>query len=159
MAKKKQDISKGVKNPDNSPKERPKSGRGAMNGVQTGVSFTKDNQPSGAAKAAGKFRAKTLRQLLESPLAKGRLPNDMQQILQEMYAAYGISKEQIDVRLFMDMKMISQAIKTGDVAAYKAVLDRVYGRPREEQAPIVDNVNEEGERTSFTLPGGIDLEI
>ena len=83
----------------------------------------------------------------------------MQQILQEMYAAYGISKEQIDVRLFMDMKMISQAIKTGDVAAYKAVLDRVYGRPREEQAPIVDNVNEEGERTSFTLPGGIDLEI
>jgi len=135
----------------------PKKGHGAMNG-KTGRPFSKENQPSGEAKSRGKQAAKTLRELLSMPVKKGRMAKSYDDFLRECVNVYGIPKELINYRLFMDMRMVSVALK-GDVQAYKAVLDRVIGRPREEQAPIVDIPQDDGEKTVFRLPGDIDFEI
>ena len=100
----------------------------------TGRKFSKDYQPSGEAKSAGKRRAKTLREFLSMPLRKGKMAEEYEEFLKECISVYGVSKEDIDIRLFMEMRMTSMALK-GDVQAYKALLDRAIGKPREEQAP------------------------
>jgi hypothetical protein len=64
----------------------------------------------------------------------------------------------INYRLFLDMRMVSIALK-GDVHAYKALLDRAIGKPREEQAPMIETTQNDDEKTKFLLPGGIEFEI
>ena len=134
-----------------------KVGKGAMNGA-TGRPFSKENQPSPEAKSQGKQVAKTLREFLMMPLKKGKLTKEFDKFLNECVTNYGIPKEQVNVRLFMEMRIASMAVK-GDVQAYKALLDRAIGKPREEQAPIVDQPTSEEEKTKFILPGGIELEL
>lgn len=123
-----------------------------------GVKFSKENQPSPEAKSQGKQVAKTLREFLMMPLKKGKLTKEFDKFLNECVTNYGIPKEQVNVRLFMEMRIASMAVK-GDVQAYKALLDRAIGKPREEQAPIVDQPTSEEEKTKFILPGGIELEL
>jgi hypothetical protein len=91
------------------------------------------------------------------PLKKGKLAKDYQDFLTECVQVYGVNKEDIDVRLFMEMRMASMALK-GDVQAYKALLDRAIGKPREEQAPIIDTI-ETREVNKIQLPDGSIMEI
>ena len=123
-----------------------------------GVKFTKENQPTPEAKSEGKRVAKSLREFLMMPLKKGKLTKEFDRFLYECVTNYGIPKEEVTVKLFMEMRIASQAVR-GDVQAYKALQDRAFGKPREEQAPIIETANHEDEKTKFILPGGIELEL
>lgn len=136
-------------------KPKVKGGKGMMNG-STGKKFSKDYQPSNEAKRAGILRAKTLRELLSMPI-KSKLPKTQEAFIQEVMRTYGVKREEVDVRLFMEMKLAERVYKTGDAMAYKALLDRAFGKPMTEQPPVVETP--QGEKSIISLGDGIDIEI
>lgn len=140
------------------PATKIKGGKGMMNG-STGKKFSKDYQPDPAKSLATRMKKKNLREFLAMSLGKGKLPKDINDFLNTANRVYGIKKEEVDVRLLMEMRLAYNAIQTGDVAAYKAIMDRAFGKPMQEQAPVVDVPQEDGERTKFVLPNGIEFEI
>jgi hypothetical protein len=130
-------------------------GKGMMN-PSTGKKFTSEYQPSSEAKKAGIRRSKTLRELLTMPL-KSKLPKSEEQFIRQVMNTYGIEREEVDVRLFMEMKLAQRAYKDGDAIAYKALLDRAFGKPMQEQPPVVDTPT--GEKSIIDLGDGLQLEI
>lgn len=132
-----------------------KGGPGMMNG-ETGRKFSKDYQPSREAKKAGIVRAKTLRELLSMPL-KSKLPETEEDFIQQVMKTYQVKREEVDLRLFMEMKLAERAYKFGDAIAYKALLDRALGKPMTEQPPVIETP--QGEKSFISLPNGIQIEI
>lgn len=132
-----------------------KGGPGMMNG-ETGRKFSKDYQPSREAKKAGIVRAKTLRELLSMPL-KSKLPDTEEEFIQQVMRTYQVKREEVDLRLFMEMKLAERAYKYGDAIAYKALLDRALGKPMTEQPPVIETP--QGEKSFISLPNGIQIEI
>ena len=137
---------------------RPKSGKGAMNGLETGRPFSKENQPDPKRKSEGAKRHWVLRDLLNK--VTGQKFEGSAKVYRDLCARYfQIEPSQVTVKMIMDFRQIERAILKGDTTAYKAITDRAYGRPREEQAPIVDIPTDTSEATKFILPGGIEFEI
>ena len=130
-------------------------GKGSLDGTE-GKRFSKEYQPSPEAKAAGKKAAKTIREFLNMPLKQGRISKDYEKFVRECVNNYGISRDQINHRLFLDMRMASLALK-GDVSAYKALLDRAIGKPMTEQPPVIEV--EQGEKSFISFGNGSQLEI
>lgn len=102
-----------------------------------GVRFTSDNQPSGEAKSLGKKKKKMLRDLLELAYqgpARGKA--------RQLAATYlGVDESELTVENMMHFKQIESAIKKGNTFAYVAVLDRVYGKPKQ---PLVGGGEDDG---------------
>ena len=132
-----------------------KYGKGAMNG-STGKKFSKDYQPSKEAKMAGIIRRKTLKELLSMPL-KSKLPKTEEEFICHVMATYNIKREEVDVRLFMEMKLAERVYKHGDAIAYKALLDRAFGKPMTEHPPVVETP--QGEKSIISMGNGIEIEI
>lgn len=119
-------------------------------------SFTSTNQPPPENKSKGKFVAKTLREMLSMPII-GKLPDDQETFLLKVQQAYGIERHQIDIRLFMEFRIAMKALEDGDVTAYKALLERAFGRSPEAK-PIEDETGVV-KKTTFDLGGGNTFEI
>lgn len=118
--------------------------------------FSSENQPPIENKLKGKFVAKTLREMLSMPII-GKLPDDQETFLLKVQQAYGIERDQIDIRLFMEFRIAMKALEDGDVTAYKALLERAFGRSPEAK-PIEDETGVP-KKTTFDLGGGNTFEI
>lgn len=138
-------------------KPKIEGGKGKMN-PSTGKKFSKDYQPDPKKISEGVKRHFALRDMLN--LVTGQKFDGSTKVYRDLCAAYlGIDKKDVTVRMIMDFRQIEKAILKGDTLAYKVIMDRSFGKPREEQAPIVDIPQDDGEKTVFKLPGGIDFEI
>lgn len=92
-----------------------------------GVKFSKDNQPSGEAKKAGKRRAKALKDVC-SQLVTGK----SKEALESLAKYLGLEVDEIDIELALHLKQIQKALNEGDTKAYNSVMDRLKGRPKQE---------------------------
>lgn len=136
-------------------KPKIKGGKNAMNPT-TGKKFTSEYQPTPEAKRAGIIRAKTLRELLTMPL-NSKLPKTEEEFIKQVMATYNLKREEVDVRLFMEMKLAERVYKHGDAIAYKALLDRAFGKPMTEQPPVIETP--QGEKSVISMGNGIEIEI
>lgn len=135
-AKKKQHPAPVVKKPAPVPPgHKPnRPGRGGTVLPPSPKPFTKDNQPSAAAKKAGWAKRRILKDLLE--LTTGATFNNSTTDYRALTAKYfGIPDEEVTVRMVMDFRQVEKAILKGDTAAYVAVNDRAYGKPKGEEQP------------------------
>lgn len=124
----------------------------------TGKKFSKDYQPDPKKVSEGVKRHYAIRDMLS--LVTGEKFEGSTKVYRDLCAVYfGIKPEDVTVRMVMDFRQIEKGILKGDTRAYEAVMNRAYGKPREEQAPIVDIPQDDGEKTLFRLPGDIDFEI
>lgn len=132
-------------------------GKGKMNG-NTGKKFSKDYQPDPKKVSEGLKRHFAIRDMLS--IVTGQKFEGSTKVYRDLCAAYlGINAADVTIRMIMDFRQIEKGILKGDTRAYEAIMNRAYGKPREEQAPIVDIPQDDGEKTVFKLPGGIDFEI
>lgn len=154
---KKQAVNK-EKNPEKTPKRKIQGGKGMMNGNETGIPFSKDNQPDPKKKSEGARRHWALRDLLSK--VTGQKFEGSTKVYRDLCAVYfQIPKEDVTVKMIMDFRQIEKAILKGDTRAYEAVHDRAFGKPMTEQPPIVDTPVDTDERAKFILPGGLEFEV
>lgn len=127
---------------------------GLMNS-ETGKKFSADNQPSSEAKSEGLRRYWATRNMVNA--VAGKFSDDDTDYAGLTARYYGVPVEQVTVKMIMDFRQMEKAIKEGDTRAYKAVNDRAFGRPAEEQPAIIDQPKDE--KNKIVLPGGIPLEF
>lgn len=105
--------------------------------------FSKKNQPTPEAKSAGWKKRRILKDLLE--LTTGATFNNSTTDYRALTAKYfGIPETEVTVRMVMDFRQVEKAILSGDTAAYVAVNDRAYGKPKGEEQPaknLTININ------------------
>lgn len=114
------------------PKKPRKSGRGAMNGNETGVPYSKENQPSPKAKSIGrqkaKFKRDAIRELLNLPYKF--VPDSP--IKKQLVSAFGNAILQMPVGEVMGLQQIQKAILKGDSQAFTAIMNQAFGMPKQE---------------------------
>lgn len=158
MAKKKSDEKS---NPDQTPKKK-RTGRGAMNGNETGVSFTKENQPSSEAKKAGWARKNGLKEMM-SIVPNPKADRKLSAMMNKVAKFFEIPVTEVTIRLMMDYRMQLEAAHNGNVHAYKVVTERIEGKPRMQgwDAPPPITPDEEVIRRKSTIDfgDGITFEI
>lgn len=141
-------------NVENTPK---KTGKGAMNGIQTGPGFTSENQPSPEAKKEGMRRAKSTRDLLNRIV--GEIPGTSKDYVHLTAAFFNIEADEVTVRMIMDFRQAEKAIK-GNTQAYKVVTDRAFGRPAPEKVEDIEAKDEKvGSKSRIDLGGGIFFDV
>jgi hypothetical protein len=141
-------------NPENTPK---RTGKGAMNGNETGIPYSKDNQPSPEAKKEGIRRAKSTRDLLNRIV--GEIPGTSKDYVQLTAAFFNIEADEVTVRMIMDFRQAEKAIK-GNTQAYKVVTDRAFGRPAPEKVEDIEAKDEKvGSKSRIDLGGGIFFDV
>ena len=113
---------------------KPKGGKGAMKGNLYGQGFTKDRQPTPEAIKAGIRRKMTLREIL-GVVPDKRLKGKLSNIQKEAASKLNIDLGFLDVETTLHYAMLKKAAEQGDVQAYKALIERVQGRPRLEDGP------------------------
>ena len=110
-------------NDDNTTKKRPPA---------NGVKFSKDNQPSGEAKSAGKIKKKKGMELAKAVLElsfKGMKNSALKKAAAEYY---GIDESEITVEMMLLFRQAEKAIQKADTFAFNAVMDRAHGKPKQE---------------------------
>jgi hypothetical protein len=114
-----------------------KGGPGMMKGKETGVPFTKDNQPSNEAKKEGQQRKKLLKDVLNAALN----PKGEHAKMIAACAEY-LEKDAGSVTLadLMHFRQAQKAISKQDTFAYQAVMDRAYGKP-ENKTTLANDVD------------------
>jgi len=88
--------------------------------------FSKDLQPSGAAKSLGKKKAKLIKDIA-SQIVKGGVKD----ALKPLAVYLGLNVEEINLETVMHLKQMEKAIKEGDTNAYNAVMNRIAGKAKE----------------------------
>jgi len=125
-----------------------------------GKRFTSEYQPDPANKAIGIRKRFALRDLLR--MSTGAIKTANGEDLREKIAlAFGVEVEDVTHEMLMDFKQIEIAAKKGDTAAYKAVKEFTYGKPRQipDDAPPPIAASDEDQTSSFDLGNGIVFEI
>lgn len=103
-------------------------------GAKDGVPFSKTNQPSPESKREGIRRKMTLREIL-GVVPDKRLKGKLSNIQKEAASKLNIDLGFLDVETTLHYAMLKKAAEQGDVQAYKALIERVQGRPRLEDGP------------------------
>jgi hypothetical protein len=119
--------------------------------------FTSEYQPTPEAKSLGIRKKRALKEILE--ISTSRQFKGSSERYREMAAEYlEIEPEEVDVKMIMYFRQIQKAIQKGDTEAFKAVMDRVYGRPKAEESET-QITTEEGTRSVFDLGNGLVFEV
>jgi len=157
-----------LESPTNSPEESNgrKSGETTSNGLPLfkggeGPTFTSEYQPSPEAKKAGHRRKWLLKQLLDLQPKKGT-NRHWDKIINEACEHFGIQDTELTNQMLMEYRMLVEASRKGNVAAFRAITERVYGRPRQEDAPPpVATPDEEQvrQKSQINLGDGIQFEL
>lgn len=132
-ATKKKPIAKEKVSPKSTPiKTRPKTGRGAMNGKETGKCFTKENQPSFEARSKGQQKRFRGQELARMMLNCRYIPtNDDNGIREVVAGSLGIAPEDVTIEQVITFRQMQKAITQQDTVAYNAVSNRAFGFPKE----------------------------
>jgi hypothetical protein len=113
-------------------KSQRNSGYGTLRGAVDGVPFSADNQPSGELKSEGKKKARLLKDLLSISTSK-EFGSEEQNNYRRLTSQYlGIPEEQVDIQMIMHFRQIQRAISKSDTYAYTAVMDRAFGKPKQQ---------------------------
>ena len=102
--------------------------KGAEN-LRNRVKFTKDTQPSGAAKSAGwkkKTKGVELAKAVLNLAFKGAKDSELKKLAAEYFA---IPEDKITVEVMLLFRQAEKAIQKADTAAFKAVMERAHGLP------------------------------
>ncbi|MBQ0732973.1 hypothetical protein [Aquimarina celericrescens] len=89
--------------------------------------FSKKNQPSKRSKSEGRKRKYLLKKIAEQLVEVNAL-KEVQDFL--LYLDFKIDR--ITLETAMDLKQIEKALKNGDTIAYKAIMNRLRGKPHQE---------------------------
>ncbi len=140
------------------PEKREPYGRG---NPPEGKRFSSEYQPDPNNKAIGIRKRFALRDLLR--MSTGAIKTAKGEDLRLKIAlAFGVEVEDVNHEMLMDFKQIEIAVKKGDTAAYKAVKEFTYGKPRQipEEAPPPSTSNDEDDQTStIDLGDGIKFDV
>lgn len=94
--------------------------------------YTKDNQPTLEQKQAGWKRKKAGRALAQAVLAlafKGQTDSELRKQAAEYF---NIPEDRITVEAMMLFRQAEKAIQKGDTAAFRAIMERAHGLPKQE---------------------------
>ena len=91
--------------------------------------FTSENQPSGAAKSAGKQKKRLLKDLAAALISGERL-SKCKDIAQKV--GLDLVDEEYTLEVAMTLKQIEIALDGGDTKAFIAAMDRLVGKPKQE---------------------------
>lgn len=97
-----------------------------------GVKFSKENQPSGEAKSAGKMKKKKGMELAKAVLDlsfKGMKNSELKKAAAEYY---GIDESEITVEMMLLFRQAEKAIQKADTHAFVALMDRAHGKPKQD---------------------------
>lgn len=93
--------------------------------------FSNTNQPSPEAKKAGWAKRNALRDLLN--ITTGAKFEGSTKDYRELTAKYlGIEEKYVTVKMVMEFRQIEKAILKGDTIAFNAIMDRAFGKPKQE---------------------------
>jgi hypothetical protein len=126
------------------PADQPqKLGRGGNPVPANGKKFSKQYQPSGQAKAAGKLAKKRGHELAQAVLQvafKGMKNSELKKMAAEYF---GVDESEITVETMLLFRQAEKAIQKADTNAFNAIMNRAFGLPKQ--------------KTELTGEGGKDL--
>jgi hypothetical protein len=105
--------------------------KGPMNGKETGIPFGEQKQPSSEAKKAGWARRNRGIELVKNILSlkfKGAKDSDLRKKIAQYF---GVPENDITVEDMMIFRQSEKAIKNADTNAFKAIMERGFGAPKQ----------------------------
>ena len=117
---------------ESSKKSQRNSGYGTLRGAVNGIPFSADNQPSCELKSEGKRKATLLKDLLSISTSKQFGPDEQNNYGRLTSEYLGIPEEKVDIQMIMHFRQIQRAISKSDTYAYTAVMDRAFGKPKQQ---------------------------
>lgn len=118
--------------PETTNKPQKKGGKGKLRGAKDGVPFSKENQPSPESKKAGWAKKKSGQELAKAILELKFYGKTKSQIGKQAAEYFGVPEEEITIEQIMIFRQAEKAIQEGDTQAFKVVLDRAHGAPKQE---------------------------
>jgi hypothetical protein len=104
--------------------------------------FTSTNQPSGEAKKNGRLKNKTGIELARAILQlsfEGAKDSPLKKAAAEYFK---ISEQEITVEMMLMFRQAEKAVQKGDTRAFEAVMDRAFGKPKQDlHATVKADVN------------------
>lgn len=112
-------------------KTRPKSGRGAMNGLEHNKKpFSSEYQPSKEARSAGQKKRYTGQELARHMLGLTYMPLENDEDVRKKVSQFmGIPLKDVTLENVMIFRQMEKAIMKNDTQAFIAVTDRAHGKP------------------------------
>lgn len=114
------------------PRKKIVGGKGKMKGNETGIPFGHGQpQPSNEAKKAGWDKRKKGKMMIQAFLELPFKGAKDKALIKDMCEYFGFDAENITNEVMLVMRQIEKAIKKNDTVAFQAIMDRVYGRPKQ----------------------------
>ena len=117
---------------ESSKKSKRNGGHVMLRGAVDGVPFSSDNQPSGELKSEGKRKARLLKDLLAITVSKKIGTNEEKEWVRLAAKYFQIPEDEIDIQQLLHFRQIQRALTKSDTYAYTAVMDRAFGKPKQQ---------------------------
>jgi hypothetical protein len=118
--------------PKASTKKPRRPGKGGIYPPANGKKFTKDYQPSGEAKSAGKLAKKRGQELAKSILDLAFKGMQDSQLKKSAAEYFGIDPSEITVEMMLLFRQAEKAIQKADTNAFNAYMNRAFGMPKQQ---------------------------
>lgn len=116
-------------------------GPGKMNGKETGIPFGILKQPTPEQKKAGWAKKKRGQELAKAILDMAFKGQDNSQLKKQAAAYFGVKEKNITVEMMLLFRQAEKAIQKADTNAFNAVMDRTFGKPKQESVVKVNNLD------------------
>lgn len=121
------------------PAKRP--GKGGTVLPDTPKPFTKENQPPPEAKKEGWAKKKRGQELAKAVLELAFKGMGNSELKNKAAEYFGVTPDQITVEMMMLFRQAELAIQKADTQAFNAVMDRAFGKPKQESVVKVNDLN------------------
>lgn len=111
-----------------------------MNGKETGVPFGKKPQPSREAKRNGWAKKKRAQELAKAVLDLAFKGMEDSNLKSKAAEYFGVPEKKITVEMMMLFRQAEKAIQKADTPAFKAVMERAHGMPKQDISLPVNDV-------------------
>lgn len=101
-------------------------------GAEDGVPFSADNQPSAQLKSNGHKRNRFLKDLLAVAVSKEIGTEEEKEYLRLASVYFQIPEDEIELQQLLHFRQIQRALTKSDTYAYTAVMDRAFGKPKQQ---------------------------